>query len=58
MDNVYVDRRRRHDSGDPAVKVSITIRRSQKEWVDETCLNLSRAVQDMLNQMMKKVKYV
>ena len=49
---------RRRDPKDPAVKVSITVRRSQKEWVDKTCLNLSRAVQDMLDNMMKKVKYI
>ena len=40
------------------VRKNITIRRDQEEWLKKNPVNLSHAVQDMLDKMMKKVKYI
>lgn len=43
---------------DPMVKTSVTMRKSQREWAKQNHINTSGILQDAINQMMKKVKYV
>jgi len=40
------------------IRKNITIRSDQDEWLKKNHINLSGAVQDMIDNMMKKVKYV
>ena len=49
---------RRHDPEDPTVKVSLTIRQSQKKWTEDNHINLSSVLREALEKMMKRVKYV
>ena len=42
----------------PFVRKTITIRLDQAKWIEKTRLNLSRFVQDKLDEAMRKVRYV
>ncbi len=44
--------------GDPTVKVTVSIRRSQKKWADENHINLSSLLREALDEMkLKRMKY-
>lgn len=42
----------------PTVRKNITIRKDQDDWLKKNHINLSGAVQDMLDKKMTKVTYV
>lgn len=46
------------DEEDDLVQTNITIRRSHREWVDKTALNLSKFVRQKLSEEMAKQKAV
>jgi len=41
-----------------AVKISVTIKRSQLEWAKRNHINVSGVLQEALDKMMKKVKFL
>ncbi|GAH53142.1 unnamed protein product [marine sediment metagenome] len=43
---------------DDLVQTNITIRRSQREWVDKSALNLSKFVRGKIDEEMNKEKAV
>jgi len=40
--------------GDPTVKVTVSIRGSQKKWIDENHINLSSVLREAIDEMKRK----
>ena len=43
---------------DPLIKTSVSIRQSQKAWAEANHINVSSVIREVLDNMMKKVKYL